>query len=47
MSFAQAIQEENTDRHRNLAPASQVEELVWLNARNIIMCHPSVKLDHK
>jgi hypothetical protein len=28
MSFAQAIQEENTDRHRNLAPASQVEELV-------------------
>jgi hypothetical protein len=47
MSFAQAKQQENTDRHRNPAPAYQVEDLVWLNARNIFTHRSSVKLDHK
>jgi hypothetical protein len=47
MSFAQAKQQENTDRHHNLAPAYQVKDLFCLNARNIIMSHLSLKLDHK
>jgi hypothetical protein len=47
MSFVQAKQQENADRHRNPAPTYQVGDLVWLNARNIITCHPSVKLDNK
>jgi hypothetical protein len=47
MSFAQAKQQENADRHRNLAPSNHVEDLVWLKVRNIIIHHPSVKLDHK
>jgi hypothetical protein len=47
MSFAQGKQAENAYRHCNLAPACQVGDLVWLNARNIITRYPSVKLDHK
>jgi hypothetical protein len=47
ISFAQAKQQENADPHRNLVPAYQIGDLVWLNARNIITRHSSVKLDHK
>jgi hypothetical protein len=46
MSFTQVHQQENTDQYRNPAPTYQLGNLVWLNARNIIMHHPSVKLDH-
>jgi hypothetical protein len=46
MSFAHAKQQENTDRHHNLAPGYQVEDLVSFNVRNIIMHCLSVKLDY-
>jgi hypothetical protein len=45
MSFAFAKPQENPDQHCNSAPAYQVGDLVCLNAENIIMCCPSVKLD--
>jgi hypothetical protein len=46
MSFAQVKQQKNVDQHRNLVPAYQVEDLVWLNTRIIITCRPSIKLDY-
>jgi hypothetical protein len=46
-SFAQAKQQENADWPRNPTPVDQVEDLVWLNARNIITYRHSVKLDYK
>jgi hypothetical protein len=45
-SFAQAKQQENADRHHNPAPAYQVGDLVWLNARNMIKRCPSVQLNY-
>jgi hypothetical protein len=32
ISFAQARQQENADRHHNPVPAYQVEDTIWLNA---------------
>jgi hypothetical protein len=47
MSFFQAKQLENMDRHHNLVPAYQVGELIWLNARKIITHRASVKHDNE
>jgi transposase InsO family protein len=47
ISYAQARQQENADRHRLPAPSYQVGDQVWLNARHITTRRPSVKLDHK
>jgi hypothetical protein len=47
MSFAQVKQQENADGQCNPAHTYQVGDLVMLNARDIIVRCPSVKLDHK
>jgi hypothetical protein len=44
---AQHRQQENADRKRMPAPAYQVGNLVWLNAKNITTRRPSRKLDHR
>jgi hypothetical protein len=44
---AQHRQQENADRKRLPAPAFQVGNLVWLNAKNITTQRPSRKLDHR
>lgn len=47
MEYAQARQEENTNRHRLPAPAYKVGDKVWLKAKNIQTTRPSKKLDWK
>jgi hypothetical protein len=45
--YAQAKQQEDADKSRTPAPAYQIGDRVWLNARHITTRRPSVKLDHK
>jgi hypothetical protein len=47
MTWAQALQEEYANRKRSPAPAYQVGDMVWLDARNIRTKRPSKKLDSK
>ena len=47
MTAAQLQQEDFANRTRMLAPAYQVEDLVWLSTKNIRTTRPSKKLDHK
>ena len=47
MVYAQAIQAEQPDKHRLLAPAYQVGDKVWLLRRHIQTTRPSSKLDFK
>ena len=47
MGYAQEKQLENADRRRLPAPSFQVDDKVWLNAKNIRTHRPSRKLDNK
>jgi hypothetical protein len=47
MTWAQSLQQEYANRKRDPAPAYQVGDRVWLDARNIITIRPSKKLDWK
>jgi hypothetical protein len=47
MSFAQAKYEYYANRSRDPAPAYQMSDEVWLNAKNITTQRPSKKLDWK
>lgn len=47
LTWAQARQQEYANRKRNPAPAYQVGDNVWLDARNIRTDRPSKKLDWK
>ena len=47
ISFAQAKYEYYANRSRDPAPAYQMGDEVWLNAKNIITQRPSKKLDWK
>ena len=47
MRYAQAVYEEQANRHRQPAPQYKVGDLVYLSSRNIRALRPSKKLDWK
>ena len=47
LASAQDKYKNSYDTHVKPAPPFKVGDLVWLSRRNIIMTHPSQKLDHK
>jgi hypothetical protein len=47
MTYAQQVQEENTNRYRQQSPSYKVGDKVWLDLTNIRTNRPSKKLDAK
>ena len=47
MTYAQAMQSDYADRHRQHAPKYAVGDLVWLDARNLSIDRPNKKLSNK
>ena len=47
MTYAQAMQSEYADRHRQHAPKYAVGDEVWLDARNLAINRPNKKLFNK
>ena len=47
IGLAQTRMEGFANAHRKLAPAYQVDDLVWLNTKNLRTERPSKKLDYK
>ena len=47
MTYAQAMQSNYADRHRQYAPKYAVGNLVWLDARNLSIDRPNKKLSNK
>jgi hypothetical protein len=47
MSYAQQVQEEATNRHRQQSPSFRVGDKVWLNLKNIRTDRTTKKLDAK
>ena len=47
MTYAQAMQSEYADRHRQHAPKYAVGDEVWLDARNLAINRPNKKLSNK
>ena len=47
MTYAQAMQSDYANRHRQHAPKYAVGDLVWLDARNLSIDRPNKKLSNK
>ena len=47
MAYAQAVYEEQANRRRQPAPNYQVNDMVYLDSKNIVTGRPSRKLDWK